>query len=56
MGKKTLYLMHEETRYDDDTWLLNVPDGYEVSYELTSNGLKGWFGSTTTSENLQKLQ
>ena len=33
MGKKTLYLMHEETRYDDDTWLLNVPDGYEVSYE-----------------------
>jgi hypothetical protein len=30
--------------------------GYELSYEMTSSGLKGWFGTTRTDQNLQKLQ
>lgn len=33
MGKKTIYVLTEATRYEEDTWLLGVPSGYDVSYE-----------------------
>ncbi len=30
--------------------------GYDVSYEPTGNQLKGWFGTVTLTDRLQKLQ